>query len=99
MQEQHLITWSALSPEIWVIGVGLTEFTTPSWPLNFLMVRPVLTSHRKTCLSPPHDANLRRVSSIDCAQVAFYDNPPISHDNQPGYFLALVGNGSRHGQS
>ena len=37
---------------------SLTEFATPSWPLNLRMIRPVATSHEKTERSPPHDANL-----------------------------------------
>ena len=42
------------------LGDGdLTELTTPSWPRNFRMTRPVLTSHRNTWRSPPHDANLQ----------------------------------------
>ena len=40
-----------------------TAFTLPACPLNRLMTDPDVTSHRKTALSPPDDAN-RELSGV-----------------------------------
>lgn len=69
--------------------------TTPSWPLNFLMVRPVLTSHRKTCLSPPQEANLQRASMMEDGESQKDIQPELLVDilrSQTGYTCLLSGN-------
>lgn len=57
LNHHHAALWT--NETIWSEHLPSIDSTSTSlsWPLNRRMIFPVETSHRKTCLSPPHDTS------------------------------------------